>query len=144
MQIVQLNCCGMAELAGINPDSTFTWPKGQILQDLINHVAYAKSVDVNQYRDGGPPPIYRMGCAMIIFSQACNPQFPDEQIKGMYGEKLARYIEENNYGTVQRCQGAVNPNSGNKIYPFIWTLNMQTMTALATKLHKEAGVRIAA
>jgi len=48
-----------------------------------------------------------------------------------YGDKFAAYILENKLGEIIETGSHVNPNSGNKLKMFVWTLNIENLKAWA-------------
>jgi hypothetical protein len=45
-------------------------------------------------------------------------------------KKLAAYIEENGLGEVVTLPKRVNPNSGNRIKPYLWSVDLDAMRKL--------------
>lgn len=56
------------------------------------------------------------------------------------GNNLAKYILKNDLGSIIKTPLAINPNSGNKLQAYIWTINKRNLKKFAKK-HK---VRITA
>lgn len=56
------------------------------------------------------------------------------------GEKVARYIEKNNFGKVTRIseRPMLNEKSGNKIHMWVWIPNKKTLGPLSRRLQREA------
>lgn len=56
--------------------------------------------------------------------------------KSTYGKNFARYIEKHGLGEVVATKTKVNPNSGNPLKAFVWTMNIPALKSWA----KENGV----
>lgn len=67
----------------------------------------------------------------VVFSEA-------KDGSGAYGERFAAYIRRNNLGDVVASGRRVNPNSGNQVKCWVWTLNKRALMAWANKNIKQA------
>ncbi len=115
MALRRFSCCGVKEISRI---SYYPNP----LAVLKRYVA-----DVRIMYGRPIPRPFTPGGAHLFFTQAGKGR--------TYGENLAAYIEANNLGTIIRSPGRVNPNSGNNLIVFLWTLNQKNLKAWVAK-HK--------
>lgn len=98
-----LDCCGLREMSGIAA------PAGTILKQFGSY-CYNDGVGVAfRYEDAK----FRH----VIFSQA--------GARSTYGVKLAAFITRHKLGTVVASPTKINPNSGNPLKVWIWTVNHQ-------------------
>lgn len=95
-----MDCCGVSEFSGI----TCCSPES----------AVRAFYDQRFY--GGQ----KYGHAYAVFTDHTNGK--------TYGKALAKYIKENGLGTVTAMRSKMNPNSGNVIKLYVWTVNRQAMT----------------
>jgi hypothetical protein len=58
-----------------------------------------------------------MSKALLVFSDNTN-----SGPNGGYGENFAKWLKENNMGDVVEVSSAVNPNTGNRIKLWSWSL----------------------
>lgn len=124
--IVQLNCCGIKELANISHSNL---PEDMIWTALINeHERFYAEHPV-------PPDLVTPAlpaCRFMIFSQA-NYFREGTMVEGVpanrqfYGDRLATYIREQGLGEVVEIPEAQNPNSSRWVKPFIWTINREAL-----------------
>lgn len=57
----------------------------------------------------------------FIFSQAGRLQ------RNRYGTQFAAYIEKMGFGTVIQTDNQVNPNTGNEVIVYVWTINREAL-----------------
>ena len=107
-------CCGVKELCGIGYMMGEFGPVG-VIKDYIRQSRSAICP--------APTP-YRPRVAHLIFTQAS---------PGRYGADLAAYIIKNKLGTILQTPSQANPNSGNKVIMFLWSLDKPNLIAWARK-----------
>ena len=111
-----MTCCGVDELSGISRQA----PEGTIL-DLL--------------RDGGEGfetdhDILKGDKRFTIFTQATKRRGGPRG----YGERLSKYIVDSGMGSVVGIGGDVkNPNSGNYLKVFVWTMDWAGVLAWLKK-----------
>lgn len=115
MGLRRFSCCGVKELSGISDHAN-------PLAVLQRYVAEVRTM---YNRPKGGRFMFTPGGAHMFFTQAGNGV--------VYGENLAAYIEKNELGTIIRSPGRVNPNSGNNLIVFLWTLNQKNLKAWVKK-----------
>lgn len=118
------HCCGLAELANISDSSGD--PKQMLLQSLSD--AVRRDYDHYPFAGGGKITNLDFECSHIVFSQAYNRGSKLKAGQG-YADKLAAYIKANDLGHVVRSRIATNPNSGNRVTVYLWTVNKRNLTA---------------
>lgn len=99
----QLDCCGLREMSGIY----YGTPQSTIMEFADN--SYQDYDLISRYENAN----FRH----VIFSQAGS--------KATYGRKLAAFITKHRLGTVVSSLTKVNPNTGNPLKVWIWTVNHQ-------------------
>jgi len=114
---IQLSCCGIREINGLSRASA---------RELL--------IDFGELMYG---PYYEYGNGnfrYVIFSEAytITPTTPG------YGEKFANLIQEIGAGDVIRTGWNLNPNSGNYVRVYTWTVNHDVVT----KWWKEHGPKL--
>lgn len=102
--INQLECCAVAELDGIQ-DSTLSRTLRDIYEDWF----------IEEVFNG----------RFIVFTD--NDSCED-------GDELRDYIKKHNLGTVVVTRKAVNPNSGNYVKVYVWTVNIPKFKGHVEKL----------
>lgn len=102
-----INCCGIREISSL---SYYRGPKAAMI-GFCDQV-YSRLL-------GNPPHTYmsndNSNFRYAVFSQA--------GARGAYGQRFAAYITENNLGEVIETGRHVNPNSGNQLKVFVWTVD---------------------
>jgi len=128
MRLHQMMCCGLRELHGLE------WASGSgpvhAMTEFI-HVACPKRQEY-KWRNGKYMMQYlsRLYFSHVVFSEARDGN-------GGYGERFAAYIKKNKLGDVVASQRRVNPNSGNQVKLWVWTLNKQALVKWAAANIKE-------
>jgi hypothetical protein len=115
MEIGHLECCGIKELIGISGHRS-----GGALLRAILEVAQESS-----YEDDDTP--WSGNFRYAIFSQASN---------GKYGKKFAVFIREHNLGEVIETGTHINPNSGNLLKMWVWTVDHDAVRNWSSKYGK--------
>lgn len=128
-----LTCCGLVELDGISYSKSPT----NIFIDIFDccvpcdyYTVIADETEIKHYAEDAVHD--KFSAAHAIFTQASRTRK-----QSGYGFNLARYIEKNNLGTVIASAPAKNPNTGNYIVTFVWTINHKELVRYFTKLIKE-------
>ena len=93
----QGDCCGLREISGI---ARCSGPE-KALENLAKGMLYDSS-----WRHA-------------VFTQAGT--------RSTYGEKFKAYILKEKLGTVVESETKVNPNSGNKLKAYVWTVDWRRM-----------------
>ena len=98
MYIRDCACCGVKEIANLREYHTTK----EAMQDFCRHnLRWGKLAT----------------CRHVFFTQATG----DNNEK--YGNRFAAFILKHNLGSVVRTKGDVNPNSGNYLIMWVWTVN---------------------
>mgnify|MGYP001598676929 CR=1 FL=1 len=105
-------CCGMDELVGIEHSTP-----AETIKDVLERYLNDGETDV--------PLFVYSGVAKDTKSKRAN------HAHGGYGEALTAYIKKHKLGTVVVSKAGINPNTGNKIKAWIWTVNNKKMLAYA-------------
>lgn len=116
----KMNCCGIREIAGLSyfrrkPDEAMLALCSRLLPEPIRtrKQPYEYLLHPNSMR-----------FKYFIFSQA------GRRDRYNYGEQFKAYIEKMDFGTViQTENGHVNPNSGNELVVYLWTINREPLIA---------------
>lgn len=102
-------CCGMQELDGISDHPSS--PKQALLEACEDLIGYNEELAVGD-----------LDFRLVVFTQATSPRSRKDVSKG-YGYRMAAFIEANDLGTLVRGRAGVNPNSGNLLTGWLWTVN---------------------
>lgn len=103
VQLGDLQCCGVREMNRL----AYAVHRSRLKQSVR---------DVwNRGRGNGP------NFSHVIFT-AVQPSYEGAQD---YGEIYRKFIEQHKLGTVAASDAAVNPNSGNEIRVYVWTLDRE-------------------
>jgi hypothetical protein len=125
MIVIRLKCCGIMELGEIRDDMSDingTYTNGEhAMKTLIGNTFYHPEYSI--LPKGVWPAMAKFRVA--IFSQA--------DWTRPYGENFAAYIREQKLGDVICNNFGVNPNSGNEIKVWMWTLDRPAVIAWAAK-----------
>lgn len=127
MNLRNMTCCGLREITGLE----FAGDGKEAMTEFVE-AAFPKSrrynFDKHEYEY-----IARLNFSHAVFSEA-------QDGAGSYGEKFSAYILKNKLGDVIASQRRVNPNSGNRLKVWIWTLNKQGLKKWAenNKVHQGA------
>lgn len=103
-----MQCCGLKELSGLSSHRS----PGAALKTLATRKSSYWGATSTSYENEPPRTIW---AAHVIFTQAGK--------NAQYGYRLKDYIEKHDLGQVLATYAKVNPNSGNPLVTFIWTLN---------------------
>lgn len=106
MYIDGISCCGVGEIDGLGDCEDAADAMTRLL------------------RDNGVP-----RQPFIVFTQATSGANVTS-----YGTRFRAYILKHKLGTVLASAGKVNPNSGNHVKVFLWTVNKGNMQKLFNKL----------
>ena len=111
MQMTRLECCGMREIASL---SSFSSP--EMALKAFGKTTYGTKRDPRESVNPWGEPNARF--RFVVFSQAKAPG------GGVftYGDKFAEYILKHNLGTLVEAPQGKNPNTGNAIKAWIWTI----------------------
>lgn len=90
------SCCGVKEIV-------------DICDEKLNNESLLRDITDLRYEDGD-----KGNCCYYFFTDInlCE-----------YGNSLKKYITDNKLGTVTRSGAKKNPNSGNSIKVYLWTVN---------------------
>ena len=113
LEFGNLMCCGVKELRGV---SHFKTPEDVIR--ALNELTYSRQTIVGVNRQTGktiykPEPFSRF--RYILFSQA--------RQEADYGFRLAAFVRDKQLGSLVETDFHLNPNSGNMLKVWIWTVN---------------------
>lgn len=110
-----VGCCGILELCEIL--GTYPRTPQKILKDCYEDFFIIRWNHENQEV---PTPSARF----VLFSDIGPTKT---------GNALMKYIQENKLGTVVKIKSATNPNTGNLVSPYIWTVQIQKFQAWGRK-----------
>lgn len=125
MYIQETSCCGLKEIEHL---SSCASPLDAI-RKLIYYYTTSEDEDGN---DLDKPAFASPEFAHLIFTEAIGPH-GDKPNKRHYGASLARFIRKHELGSVVASSSAVNPNSGNFVRVYTWTINHNRLSAYATR-----------
>lgn len=114
MRVNETSCCGLREISGLSEHRT----------PAIAMQAFCRFSLGLDYNYNG-----RLG-RTLEFSHAV---FTAATGKNDYGEKFAAFILRNKLGTVTPSQRRNNPNSGNPLKVWVWTLHQTNVKKWAQK-----------
>lgn len=100
MDVKLMECCGLREIDGL-------YSVGNPQRALENIIALVELDD-----DNPTPGDWPFGA--MIFTEAGS---------GRYGTRFAAFLKENRLGAVRVIPAFYNPNSGNNVRTFVWTVN---------------------
>jgi hypothetical protein len=101
-----------------------------VMQEIKNQLTEGGEYDrrydwrTGIYSDGPWIPAKLRVPAFFVFSQAGDAH--DVTASGGYGDYFTSFIIEENLGTVQETEPALNQNSSNLVKVFLWTVNQDT------------------
>lgn len=101
MDINNMDCCGMREIDGL---ASYKTPEEAMTAFILRGIEDSDADPFND-EDGG--------YCHVVFSQGV----------GEYGNKFAAFIRSKHLGTVKGSRPALNPNTGNIVTAWIWTLD---------------------
>lgn len=112
LSITGLQCCGVKEIGGLrnigNTPGTFDGFEREL------------RIFVSSYKDGNITNAY------FIFTAVVQHGSPP------YGEAFKAFILKNNLGEVQETSVNKNPNSGNQLRVYLWTVDQRNLKAWYT------------
>ena len=114
MDLRRLMCCGVMEASGVASSVRNYGPKGA-LRSILN-ASLINTDSINRK------------FAFLLFTQAISPITMinrDDDTK--YGDRLKDFILENKLGTVTQTEEVINPNSGNYITMYMWTVDWKAV-----------------
>lgn len=120
----RLRCCGLRELHGVNEIGPNLDPE-EFLKRAFN---ISNPYNVTGQFGRLEPDALR--CGAYVFTQATP--------RAKYGERLAKYIEKHNLGTVDRLERFKNPNTQRNIYTFLWRLDRKAIVEWWAEVHQPA------
>lgn len=104
-------CCGLGEIDGLSYHPT---DPEEALRDL--------------FRTYGRNPV--LAHSHLVFTGAVGLRNVHPPA---YSQGFAEYIVDNHLGTVVRAEGNRNPNSGRKVFTYVWALDHRRLRAWATR-----------
>ncbi len=111
MSLEQTNCCGLTEFYNFDNYRSAKDVVKSIIRGLLHPVNIWQQKDsIDEF----PP--------FILFTDT-------KSTAGSKGEKLEKYIKINKLGTVKKTPYRINPNSGNKVQCYLWTINKTNLKA---------------
>lgn len=116
MYVDGIACCGVGEIDGL---SDYKDSAQRALEALL--------------RDNGVP-----RQPFIIFTQATSAR------KESYGDRFKAYLEAEGLGEVSISGYKANPNSGNFVKVFVWTVNQKAIGKVYAAFNKSATAEEAA
>ena len=131
MELSNLRCCGVKEIAGLS----FTTSAQHAIRQFGDLTYYRQVKDCNNKILPAPFENFRY----VMFTQA---NMPGGMAK--YGDSFAAFIQKHKLGSLVETPYNLNPNSGNQVKVWLWTVDHPKVKALLAKLHKEPAVDIAA
>ena len=119
MELRQMGCCGIKEITGLSycVDTKTAMQDFAILTSLRKAEAYQKDLSLKWI----PAPVVNFRYA--IFSQAHK--------ESAYGLKFAAFIRDQGLGTLEETGFSSNPNSGNQLKAWIWTVDHDALRSWA-------------
>lgn len=113
-----MECCGFREicnLSGIGPERA------------IKEICDAQFVSRYASNSYSITRVLDLSLSHAVFTEVQN---------GTYGKNLAAYIRKHKLGTVIGSRISTNPNSGNRLKGYIWTINKRALSAWHKKHSK--------
>jgi hypothetical protein len=111
MHIAPTSCCGLREISGLSYHNT----PGEAMREFA-----LGATRLNYVRSGRV-----LVCSHVIFSAADGAND--------YGDKFAAYIRRHKLGTIAISRRLTNPNSGNPLKVWVWSINKTALLAWARK-----------
>lgn len=123
-------CCGFREIGHLledsNPERMFaSFLKATELRPLSDWQKDRPEYQTKAYEQARRQDKFRYA----LFSGA-NVEIPKRAI---YSDKFAKFIEANKLGSVMASDWNLNPNSGNQLKVFLWTIDWDVVNALRAK-----------
>lgn len=117
------HCCALAELDGI---SRFKQAPEEVARLVLTTEGDEYDEKSHEYVETDNLNIPEV--AHIIFTQAGR-----RRTNTGYGFAFRDYIHQKGLGTVTTSASGINPNSGNHVVTFVWTLNKKGITTWAKR-----------
>lgn len=115
-------CCGVRELGEINFYKDPAEVIATMAGDCLSYRA-GRYTARGEWQQG--PQVFEAAFAHVIFTGVtkCIDKGHNRGREDNYGLKLSKWIEKQKLGTVVASPSRVNPNTGNKVTVWIWTVN---------------------
>ena len=121
-------CCGVREIGGLSGYEERTGRRKTNEQHMAD-------MWTQMYQTSEDYPVGQVNWRYAIFTQANHPIALG---KAVYGEDFAAYIRTNNLGNVIETEGDhKNPNTGNWVKVWVWTVNHDTTRPLAEAAYQK-------
>lgn len=120
MYLREMNCCGMREMA----DLEFTDNAKSAMEEFIMEAIPVR--DHYNWKNNKYEKLAELRFSHVVFSEA-------KDGSGNYGENFAAFIRRHRLGTVVASQRRRNPNSGNLLKFWVWTLNKRGLVRWANQ-----------
>ncbi len=117
MYLERVSCCGLREAEDVGVHET---PE-EALQDLCANASTADPYGRSEANQLFQPSLG--GFSHIVFTGAAATS------RRTYADKLAAYIRRHKLGAVTTARKARNPNSGNILGVYVWTVNRRVLAA---------------
>jgi len=108
IEICNTSCCGVVDISGITE-------QGVTPKSIIKDICYERIVE-------------RKGFAFAIFTDICRQN---------KGKALAKFILDNNLGTITESKSKVNPNSRNPLKIWTWAVDQKRLSKYWDKIIKD-------
>lgn len=112
MNANSMRCCGVKELTELSG----TRDPAAALMTMLNYLGR------HEYGGPGSRTILHFPAAHIIFTGVT-------KTRSNYGERFANFIRENNLGEVIESVVKRNPNSGNPLKVWVWSIHRNNLEA---------------
>lgn len=110
-------CCGIREIADLSRAASARVAFNQYYTLVVDHGAFHR---------------------YVMFTQANRL---DAARRVTYGERFTAYIRKHNLGAVIETEENINPNSGNLLKVWIWTVDHDAVRGHATELEVKAKAK---
>lgn len=136
MDMQHLACCGIKEISGL---SWYKTPE-EALRGFAQVTYNRRKSKATRTPEGEivntqvPDPFDKF--RYVIFSQANVPRMKDHPDRSRYGERLAELITNQKLGTLMDTGSNINPNSGNSLRVWIWTIDHDRTRTFISNLDK--------
>lgn len=108
--------CGVKQISGVSRIGNGATAEEAMFELVENEDSWSDSIDLDRIY-----PFY-------LFS---------DTVASKGGRKFAKFILDNELGSVYKSSEGINPNTQNKIEVFVWTPNKKKLTSWYNKLHKQ-------
>ena len=134
MELNNLRCCGVKEITGLS----YTESATKAIRQFGDLTYYRQ---VKQYLGSGhsetvPAPMENFRYVMFTQANATGGT-------ATYGDRFAAFIQKHKLGALIETPYNMNPNSGNNVKVWLWTVDHPRVKALLAKLRKEPVVDMA-